>query len=36
MADTARLDALLVDLFLDWHGPELEALARGGDLAARG
>ncbi len=24
VADTARLDALLVDLFLDWHGPQPE------------
>ena len=26
VADTARLDALLVDLFLDWHGPEPERI----------
>ena len=26
VADTARLDALLVDLFLDWHGPQPERI----------
>ena len=26
VADTAQLDALLVDLFLDWHGPEPERI----------
>ena len=26
VADTAGLDALLVDLFLDWHGPQPERI----------
>ena len=26
VADTVRLDALLVDLFLDWHGPQPERI----------
>ena len=29
VADTARLDALLVDLFLDWHGEQPERIVLG-------
>ena len=34
VADTARLDALLVDLFLDWHGSQLERIVLDVDATA--
>ncbi len=34
VADTARLDALLVDLFLDWHGSQPERIVLDVDAAA--